>query len=107
MKQCGFKSPDEAWDFVKTNRSLLKTDTLAHGDYCLPNVIFYNWKLSGLIDVGFGGVSDRHVDIFWGIWSLYHNLKTNAFANRFIDAYRRTLVDDEVLRLIASIEIFG
>ncbi|MDE5990733.1 MAG: aminoglycoside 3'-phosphotransferase [Clostridia bacterium] len=107
LKQCGFKSPDEAWDFVKTNRSLLKTDTLAHGDYCLPNVIFYNWKLSGLIDVGFGGVSDRHVDIFWGIWSLYHNLKTNAFTNRFIDAYGRTLVDDEVLRLIASIEIFG
>ncbi|MDE5617019.1 MAG: aminoglycoside 3'-phosphotransferase [Clostridia bacterium] len=107
LKERGFTSPEDAWNFVKTNRYLLKSDTLLHGDYCLPNVIFDGWKLSGFIDLGCGGVGDRHVDIFWGIKTLEYNLKTNAYAQRFIDVYGKDLVERDNLRLIEAIEIFG
>lgn len=103
----GFSSAEEAWQAVVSGAALLKTDTLIHGDYCLPNVMLDNWQFSGLIDVGGGGIGDRHVDLFWGIWSLGYNLKTNAYTQRFLDAYGREAVDPEALRTVAAMECFG
>ncbi|MCX4361897.1 MAG: aminoglycoside 3'-phosphotransferase [Clostridia bacterium] len=107
LKQLNLNNPDEAWDIIDSQKHLLRNEVLLHGDYCLPNVILDDWKLSGFIDVGNGGVGDRHVDIFWGIYTLFFNLKTHKYAKRFIDAYGKELVDCEKLRLIAAIEIFG
>lgn len=103
----GFSCAKEAFERVQTHGGNLKADTLIHGDFCLPNVIFRNGKLSGFVDVGNGGVGDRHVDIFWALWSLNYNLKTNTYAQRFQDAYGRESIDKEVLRTIAAIEVFG
>ena len=66
-----------------------------------------NWRFRGFIDLGTGGIGDRHVDLFWGIWSLGFNLKTDAYRGRFLDAYGRDAVEEEMLRLIAAIEVFG
>lgn len=68
---------------------------------------FDNWKLSGFIDVGCGGVGDRHIDIFWGIWSLFFNLKTDKYCGRFLDAYGRDKADESCLKIIAAAEVFG
>jgi kanamycin kinase len=103
----GYDSPEEAYEVVKTKGRLLQTDTLLHGDYCLPNIILENWRFSGFIDTGSGGVGDRHVDLFWGAWTLYFNLKTDKYRRRFYDAYGRGKVDEEKLRLIAACEVFG
>ena len=103
----GFRSAEEAWNMIDKNGKYLKTDTLLHGDYCLPNVLLDNWKFSGFIDVGGGGVGDRHFDIFWGIWSLFFNLITNDYCDRFLNVYGRDLVDQDALRTIAAIEVFG
>ena len=103
----GFRSAEEAWSTIERNGKYLKTDTLLHGDYCLPNVLLDNWKFSGFIDVGGGGVGDRHFDIFWGIWTLFFNLKTNDYCDRFLNVYGRDLVDQDALRTIAAIEVFG
>lgn len=103
----GYDSPEEAWSTIEKNARYLKTDTLLHGDYCLPNILLDDWRFSGFIDLGGGGVGDRHFDLFWGIWSLSFNLKTDAFRQRFLDAYGRELVNEEALRLIAAIEVFG
>lgn len=85
----------------------LRADTLIHADYCLPNVILDNWKLAGFIDVGGGGLGDRHTDLFWGIWSLQYNLKTDRYTDRFLDAYGRDGFEPELLRAAAALEAFG
>jgi len=103
----GYATAEEALRIVRENGKYLKTDTLLHGDYCLPNIMLDNWRFSGFIDVGNGGVGDRHIDIFWGVWTLFFNLKTNAWYDRFLDAYGRDAVEPEMLRLIAAMESFG
>lgn len=103
----GFGSADEAYAVVRAGREGLKSDTLIHGDYCLPNVIFDHWSFSSFIDLGNGGVGDRHVDIFWGAWTLFYNLKTDKYRDRFLDAYGRDKVDTEILRTVAACEVFG
>jgi kanamycin kinase len=101
------KGIEEAWAFVEKNKHLLKNNTLLHGDFCLPNIILDDWAFSGFIDLGYAGVGDRHVDVFWGIWSLGFNLKTDKYRERFIEVYGRHKVDEDVLRLVAAIEVFG
>ena len=103
----GYASAEEAWAVLEKNGHLLEKNTLLHGDYCLPNVMFDGWKFSGFIDVGNGGVGDRHVDLFWGAWTLSFNLHTDAYRDRFFDAYGRDRVDEEMLRVIAAAEVFG
>ena len=85
----------------------LESNILMHGDYCLPNIILNNWKLSGFIDLGRGGVGDRNIDVLWVIWTLKYNLGTAQFSDRFIDAYGRDMVDKDKLRCIAAMEMFG
>lgn len=103
----GFANPEEAWGVVENRGHLLQTDTLLHGDYCLPNIILNNWRLSGYVDLGCAGVGDAHVDLFWATWSLAFNLKTDKYRQRFFDAYGRGNVDEDRLRLVAAIEVFG
>ena len=103
----GYQSPEEAFRVVSTQGKYLQQDVLLHGDYCLPNVILDNWQFSGFVDVDSGGVGDRHIDLFWGIWSLNFNLKTQAYRDRFLDAYGRDRVNQEVFPVIAAAEVFG
>lgn len=102
----GYRSPEEAWAVVEANAGCLKTDTLLHGDYCLPNVLLDNWKPTGFIDLGGAGVGDKHVDLFWGKWTLNFNLKTDKYCNRFLDAYGRENFEEEMLRVVAALEVF-
>ena len=102
-----FASYEEAEQAAREGFSTMKTAALIHGDYCLPNIILKDWKLSGYIDVGNGGLGDRHIDILWGIWTLNYNLKTTRYTERFLDAYGRDLVEPEKLRSLAAMEMIG
>lgn len=103
----GYRSAKEAHDALCASRDALRDRVLLHGDYCLPNIILADWKLSGFIDVGYGGVGDRHIDIFWGAWTLWFNLKTDKYRERFLDAYGRDKIDEALLRVVAAAEVFG
>ena len=102
----GYTTPEEAWAVIEANAKYLKTDTLLHGDYCLPNIMLDNWKPTGFIDLGSAGVGDRNVDIFWGKWSLNFNLKTDRYCDRFLDAYGRENMEEDLLRVVAALEVF-
>lgn len=101
-----YSTPEEAWQVVEETGKFLKSDTLLHGDYCLPNIMLENWQFTGFIDLDSAGVGDKHVDIFWAIWSMQFNLKTDRYRQRFLDAYGREDFHEELLRTVAAIEIF-
>jgi kanamycin kinase len=103
----GYRSEEEARRVLDEGRHLLKADTLIHGDYCLPNVMLDGWDKYTFIDLGASGVADRHIDLFWGAWTLWFNLGTNEYRDIFFDAYGRDKIDENVLRVVAAAEVFG
>ena len=103
----GYSNAEEAYNVLSAKGHMLAADTLLHGDFCLPNIVLQDWKCSGFVDVGCGGVGDRHVDLFWALWTLRYNLKTDQYRQRFIDGYGRESVAEELLRVVAAAEVFG
>lgn len=103
----GYATPEEAWAEIEKNGASLAADTLLHGDYCLPNIMLDNWQFSSFIDLDTSGIGDRHVDLFWGMWSLQFNLKTDRYCERFLDVYGREIIEPEKFRTVAAIEVFG
>lgn len=102
----GYACAEDAWKMVCEVAPLMQHDTLLHGDYCLPNIMLKDRKLSGFIDLGSGGLGDRHIDLFWGIWSLAFNLKTDRWKDRFLDVYGRERIQPEILDAIGAFEVF-
>ena len=102
-----YSRAEEAYAVFQQGRHLLKNEVLIHGDACLPNLIVKDSRLAGFIDLGNGGLGDRHVDLFWAVWSLWFNCKTDRYTNYFFDAYGRDRVDEAALRTVAAAECFG
>ncbi len=84
--------------------SLFRQDVFIHGDFCLPNVILDNWKLSAFIDFGLSGAGDRHIDIYWALWSLAYNLKTDKYTDCFLELYGKENYDRDILKIVSEIE---
>ena len=103
----GYSSGEAALAALREGGHLLKNEVLLHGDYCMPNIILDDWRFSGFIDVDSAGVGDRHIDLFWGVWSLRFNLGTNEFDSRFFDAYGRDKVEVDKLKIVAAAEVLG
>ena len=102
----GFASVEEAGQTLDSLAGELREDCLLHGDYCLPNVILEGERLNGVIDVGSGGTGDRHFDLFWALWSMQYNFKTNQWSELFLDVYGRDAFSAERLRLAGAINVF-
>lgn len=103
LKYINIFSKEKAYQILKLENHCLQNDALIHGDYCLPNILLTDFQLSGFIDVGTGGVGDKHYDLFWAIWTLQFNLKTNQYKNRFLDCYGRDNIDLQRLKLCGII----
>ncbi len=82
----------------------IKRDTFIHGDFCLPNIMLKGGKFSSFIDLGLAGVGDKHIDIYWALWSLNHNLRTDKYTDCFLDFYGRNRFDSDALRIVAEVE---
>jgi aminoglycoside phosphotransferase len=59
---------------------------VCHGDYCLPNVLISDGRVSGFIDLGELGVADRWWDLATATWSLTWNLGP-GWEEPFLAAY--------------------
>jgi len=107
LPEVSFSCAEEAYRFVERNGFLLERNSLIHGDYCLPNVILQNFAFRGFVDLGAAGVGDRHIDLFWGAWTLQYNLHTDAWRDRFFSAYGKEAVSEEKLCFVSVAEAFG
>jgi aminoglycoside phosphotransferase len=67
-----------------------------HGDYCLPNIIVHEKKLSGFVDWHRAGIGDRYRDIALVLRSIERNLGT-GFAPALFAAYGITEPDEAKL----------
>lgn len=104
IKRFPISSKEEALQIIHASKHKLKADTLIHGDACLPNIICHEGNFSTFIDLGQAGVGDRHMDLYWAIWSLEFNLQTDDYTDYFLDLYGADAVDPDVLKLIAALE---
>jgi aminoglycoside phosphotransferase len=59
---------------------------LIHGDYCLPNVLVEDGRLTALVDLGQSGLGDPRDDLAAGLWTLHYNFG-HGYAPDFLDAY--------------------
>lgn len=100
-------SKEQAWDIMQEKGHLLKADTLIHGDACLPNFMAHRGHFTAFIDLAMAGIGDKHIDLYWALWSLQYNLKTDRYADLFLDLYGRDCFSEEVLRTVAAFEVFG
>ena len=108
LPQFQINSREEAFQLIQEQGHLLKTDAFIHGDACLPNFILKDADhFSCFIDLGLADFSDRHIDLFWAVWSLNYNLHDPKYAELFLDYYGREQVDVNKLRLVAAFEAFG
>ncbi len=98
---------DEVFRIASDLKDSLKSSTLIHGDFCMPNIMLDDWKLSGFIDLGNAGIGDKHIDLFWGAWTLNFNLGTEKYRDVFFDSYGRSGIDFDILNSIGAIECFG
>ena len=101
----GYESGESAYKALCEGKASLVNEVLLHGDYCLPNIMLDDWRFSGFIDVGGGGIGDRHVDLFWGAWTLLFNLGTDEYRERFFDAYGRDKVDEQKIKTAAALAV--
>ena len=82
----------------------LNYDTFIHGDFCLPNIMLENYDFKMFIDMGLAGRGDKHIDIFWGLWSLWFNLKTDKYTDYFLALYGRDKINLSTIHKIAVME---
>lgn len=68
---------------------------VCHGDYCLPNVMLEDGKVTGYLDLGWLGVADRWLDLAACAWSCDFNLGPGHGALLF-EAYGVPLDEDRL-----------
>ncbi|AKI98340.1 hypothetical protein IX53_08290 [Kosmotoga pacifica] len=76
---------------------------LCHGDYCLPNILVYKGKLSGFIDLGLSGVSDRYQDLAIGARSIAYNIG-EKYIQQFLEEYGLENPDERKMRYYRDLD---
>ena len=73
-----FSTPARLLDWLQKNRPKEEELVFSHGDFCLPNILLKDYGLSGLIDLGLGGVAEKWSDLAL----LWRSLRDN-FGGKF------------------------
>lgn len=68
----GFGNPEALLKWLEENKPACEP-VLSHGDFCLPNVLLKDGKVSGFIDCGDMAIGDKWKDIALCYRSLKHN----------------------------------
>ncbi|MEJ6951791.1 APH(3') family aminoglycoside O-phosphotransferase [Natronospora cellulosivora (SeqCode)] len=81
------KNAKELYEMLVDRRPESEDLVFTHGDYCLPNVIINENKLSGFIDMGRAGVADRYQDLALAVRTLKSNLGSIKWSELFLKYY--------------------
>ncbi|MCZ6486456.1 MAG: aminoglycoside 3'-phosphotransferase [Acidobacteria bacterium] len=80
-------TPQEALKELEAKMPVSEDVVLCHGDYCLPNVLIKEGRVSGYVDLGELGLADRWWDLAVATWSLTWNLG-QGWEDLFLERYR-------------------
>ena len=76
-----------------------------HGDYCLPNVLIQDGRLSGIIDWGYAGVGDRYRDFVAAYYTIGRNLGLE-WLPLFFEAYGLQELEQDKLMAYRKVHDF-
>jgi kanamycin kinase len=79
-------TPETALTRLQALRPAREDLVVCHGDYCVPNVLFENGRVSDYVDLGHLGVADRWRDLAVATWSVTWNLGP-GWEDLFLAAY--------------------
>jgi kanamycin kinase len=68
------RGPEGILDVLVGSRPPTEDVVVCHGDYCFPNVLLADGRVTGYLDLGALGVADRWRDIAIGAWSTTWNV---------------------------------
>lgn len=88
-------SAQAAVDRLVSTAPSLADEVVCHGDFCLPNVVLQDGKVTGYLDLGELGVCDRWMDLAACARSCDFNLGPGHTATMF-EAYGETLDEDRL-----------
>lgn len=101
------KSAKDVFDMCVLRQPKNEDLVVTHGDYCLPNIIINENKLSGFIDIGRAGIADRYQDLSLCYRSIIYNFKEKKYAERFLKYYTSDEIDyDKISYYILLDELF-
>jgi aminoglycoside phosphotransferase len=76
-----------------------------HGDYCFDNSIYQHKNLSGLIDIGKGGVADKYQDIALAVRSI-KDIYDDEYVRLFLKEYGLEELDEEKVAFYTLLDEF-
>lgn len=87
------RKASELFEELISKRPMQEDLVFTHGDFCLPNVIMDNQRVSGFIDWGRAGVADKYQDLALAIRSISSNFG-KEFVPYFLEGYGLIDLDD-------------
>ncbi len=98
-------TPEELFDKILENKPEKYDIVFCHGDYCLPNILIKDGKLSGFVDWCYGGLNDRYFDLVAVAWSIEYNFG-QQWVKRFFDDYGLKDIDWEKFKFFQKLNAF-
>ncbi|MDW0117164.1 aminoglycoside 3'-phosphotransferase [Sporosarcina thermotolerans] len=95
----------DLYEELVAKRPLDEELVFTHGDYCLPNVIMENQRVSGFIDWGRAGVADIYQDLALAIRSISSNFG-KEYVPFFLEGYGITELDESKVEFYQLMDEF-
>ncbi|MCB1691168.1 MAG: aminoglycoside 3'-phosphotransferase [Pseudomonadales bacterium] len=89
--------------FLRSERPAERDCVFSHGDYCLPNVMLEDGRVSGYIDLAGAGIADRYNDLAIASRSVEHNLG-QGYGDVFLECYGIADLDDGLIEYYRAVD---